>query len=118
MITIDLAFRHDDAEKFRADFTDTVDVTRTGSKVMAVSKTVGTTVVTIPLSDLASPGYAFVKNVGASGTIDFGFNDGTQRSLMSLQPGQFGVFPVKPGLTLGAVATQAGCELFVLIYEA
>jgi len=117
MITIDMAVRHDDAEQFRADFADTVSVTRTGRKVMAVSKTVGLTPIQISLSDLTAPSYAFVKNVGAAGVIDFGLNDGTQRSLMALSPGYFAIFPVKSGLTLGAVGNQAGCELFVLVYE-
>lgn len=118
MITIDVAIRHDDTEQWKPDFAETTDVSRTGSKIMAVSKTVGTTAITIPLSDLASPGYAFVKNIGASGNIDFGYNDGSQRSLIRLGPGQFGVFPIKPGVTLGAIADQAGCELLATIYEA
>lgn len=118
MITIDIAVRHDDTEEFRADFTDTVDVTRTGRKVMAVSKTVGLTPIQIAVNDLAAPGYAFVKNVGAAGIIDFGINDGTQRTLMSLGPGHFAIFPVKADVTLGAVGNQSGCELFVFVYEA
>ncbi|MGB9619744.1 MAG: hypothetical protein ACPL7K_04985 [Armatimonadota bacterium] len=102
----------------RSDFADQIDVQRTGTKLLAFSKTVGTTPITISLTDLASPGYAFVKNTGASGNVSFGYNDGTQRSLLQLAPGQFGIFPLKPGLTLGAVADQAGCQLLVLVYEA
>lgn len=118
MITLDFAIRHDDTEKWRADFSESLAVSRTGSKVAAFAKTVGTSDVTISLSDLSSPGYAFVKNIGAAGNISFGYNDGTQRSLMTLGPSQFAVFPVKSGVTLGAVADQAGCQLLVLVYEA
>lgn len=118
MITIDVAIRHDDSEKWRADFTETVDVSRTGKKVLTASKTVGTTPVTISLTDLASPGYAFVKNIGAAGNISFGYNDGSQRSLIKLAPGQFAVMPLVSGLTLGAVGDQAGCELLCVVYEA
>lgn len=118
MITIDLALRHDENEKWQADFNDTVSVQRTGSKVLVMSKTVGTTPVTISLTDLASPGYAFVKNIGAAGNISFGYNDGSQRSLIKLAPGQFAVMPLVSGLTLGAVGDQAGCELLCVVYEA
>lgn len=118
MITIDLALRHDENEKWQADFNDTVSVQRTGSKVLVMSKTVGTTPVTISLTDLSSPGYAFVKNIGSSGNISFGYNDGSQRSLMRLAPGQFAVMPLVSGLTLGAVGDQAGCELLCVVYEA
>lgn len=118
MITVDLAVRHDENEKWQADFNDTVSVPRTGSKVLVLSKTVGTTAVTLSLADLSAPGYAFAKNIGSAGNISFGYNDGTQRSLMRLAPGQFAVFPVAPGLTLGAVADQANSQLLCVVYEA
>lgn len=118
MISIDLSLRHDDQEPWRPDFTETIDVNRTGKKVLVAAKTVGTSAITIPLSDLSAPGYAFVKNIGTSGNIDFGFNDGSQRSLMTIMPGQFALFPVKSGLTLGAQGSAAGCQLQVIVYEA
>lgn len=118
MISVDIAVRHDDTELFRPDFADSINIVRTGRKTMAVSKTVNTTPIQISLADLTAPGYAFIKNIGAAGTIDFGLYDGTQRTLIALSPGYVAIFPVKAGVTFGAVGSQPGCELFVLVYEA
>lgn len=118
MITIDISIRHDENEKWKPDFTETIDVNRTGKKVLVLAKTVGTSPVTMSLSDLSSPGYCFVKNSGDAGTISFGYNDGSQRSLIKLAPNQIAVLPLVPGITLGAVADQAGCSLQCVVYEA
>lgn len=117
MITIDISIRHDENEKWKPDFTETIEVNRTGKKVLVLAKTVGTSPVTMSLSDLTSAGYCFVKNVGDTGNISFGYNDGSQRSLIRLAPQQFAILPLVPGLTLGAVADQAGCGLQCIVYE-
>ncbi|WP_347245386.1 hypothetical protein [Thermogutta sp.] len=118
MITFDLSVRFSDTEPFPADYVQTLDWERTGTKILAVSKTVGTTAITISLADLTQPGYAFFKNMSSQGNIDVGYNDGSQRSLIRLAPGQFALCPLKPGITLGAQADQAGCVLLAVVYEA
>lgn len=118
MITVEASIRHNEAEKWQADFRDAVEVQRTGVKVVVLGKAVDTSAVQLSLADLTAPSYAFVKNIGASGEIEFGLYSGSLQACMRLQPGQFAVFPVKPGITLGAQGSQAGCQLLLQVYEA
>jgi len=70
-----------------------------------------TSAAAIPLSSVATLGYAMLKNLDLTNNIDVGLTSGSFIAFQTLKPGEFSVFRFKAGTTPQAVAAAGTPKL-------
>jgi len=81
-------------------------------------RTIGTSEETISLTDLSSPGRAWLENLDETNYVQVGPDSGgSMVPFLRLDPGQANLLTLEPGVTLKAKADTAPVKLLVRVYE-
>lgn len=75
--------------------------------------TVTTGGVTISFGSLTAPKWVMLLNLDADNFVDVGPDSSGLVGFVRLEPGEFAVFPLKPGITVKAIADTASVDLLV-----
>lgn len=84
-------------------------------------QTIGTSEEEVVFGDVATEGYALLRNLDATNFIEYGPHSGGSGGAMvamgKLKAGEMAWLRLKPGITLYAQADTAPCKLDVRVYE-
>lgn len=89
-----------------------LSVDQTNGRVSGGVQTIGTSAETVTIGgDITSYGYMVVRNLDATNFVTIGPDSTGQVDFLKLLAGEWGVFPIKPGITIKATADTAACDL-------
>ena len=89
-----------------------LSVDQTNGLVSGGVQTIGTSEETVSISgDLTSYGYMFVRNLDDTNFIEIGPDSTGIVDFIKLLAGEWGIFPIKGGITVKAQADTAACNL-------
>lgn len=102
----------------RFDLGNSLQVDQSAQGAMSGIVNIGTSEEDLDLSELSTPGYAFLRNLDATNFVTIGpKSGGVMVSMIKLLPGEIAIFRLAGSVTLRAVADTAAVELQRMILE-
>jgi hypothetical protein len=100
----------------------TIQITQTTKGVAGHAQSIGTAAAEIiDIGDIATNGYAILRNIDATNFVTWGPQDSGSGGAMitcgKLKPGEIAVFRLATAVVLMAQADTAAVKLFVRVYE-
>ena len=78
---------------------------------------IGTSEETVTVGDVGTLGYAYFRNLDATNYVDIGPDSTGIVGFIRLEPGDFCILRLKPGITIKAQADTASVKLDKVIFE-
>ena len=105
--------------QFRAQFSpNDLRVVQDNIGAHAPVLSIGTSAETVSVGDVGTLGWAIFQNLDGTNYVDVGPDSGGSLvPFLRLEPGEWAVLRLKPGITIKAQANTAAVKLQVMIFE-
>lgn len=79
--------------------------------------TVGTSEEDVAVGDVSTLGWLYLKNLDSTNYVTYGPKDTTMKAFGRLEPGEFAMLRLEPGITIRWKADTAAVKVLTKIYE-